>query len=247
MGNYWIQAIDRIVNLINSFFSKSSTRTRLILVFVVLVLLALYPITIIIMSSSKEQSEAQLTDYQSKIYCDKDNEGKPATIFRFPSENHEERIMIKWETLYFGENYPPKRRCEIVSSKLQKNINNGTLRYIVSGFFPGSSEEYPVLCASPGEPTDEIIRCDKKRILMTLNPDESSQELIKKLVRVSIDGDEAPVLHSADDPLESSPNGKYKGINVNIMLRSLEEISQKEESVGWWEKLLPPLINEPLN
>ncbi|MFH7028731.1 MAG: COP23 domain-containing protein [Heteroscytonema crispum UTEX LB 1556] len=53
--------------------------------------------------------------------------------------------MIRWVSEdYFSKGLSPLRRCQDVSRRFQKNLDNGTLKTIVTGTING----LPVVCAA---------------------------------------------------------------------------------------------------
>ena len=164
----------------------------------------------------------QQTRGRASFFCDRHN-GSPATIV-----NHSKRgklTFIIWDTLYFGDDYPPEERCRVVSARFQQTNINGDLNYIVSG----TLNNYPVLCASRSEPTNQVINCSNERLLMTLQPGDNSQAMIEHIAKLnrgrsSVD----PLMHSANI-LQKSPNGSLVAIDVGIMLRYSEETENLPE------------------
>ncbi|NEQ66541.1 MAG: hypothetical protein F6K21_13750 [Symploca sp. SIO2D2] len=114
---------------------------------------------------------------QASFYCGT-YKGLPATIVRHPAKG--DVVMITWSSNYFGGNYSPQRRCEIVTQKFNLNAANGNLKFIISG----SHKNLPVLCASLKYESSDI-ECNSRQVLFTLRPSDNAQEALKKLVNVN--------------------------------------------------------------
>jgi len=106
----------------------------------------------------------------------------PATIVQNTQLN-EEIIVILWklDNYYFGKNYPPQRRCEMVSQRFQNIYDRDGLKYVVATketWVP--NQEIPVICGV------KYMRasCKNEDLLFTLesndNPDLVLQDLINR-------------------------------------------------------------------
>ncbi|HEY9703662.1 MAG TPA: COP23 domain-containing protein [Allocoleopsis sp.] len=88
-------------------------------------------------------------------------------------------VLFTWKTNYFGSDYTPQKRCEIVSSKLNSLIeaNNGQFGGIK--FTNGIVNNYPVICS----PKEGEASCNQNNILFTLKPENraKAQEIIRLL------------------------------------------------------------------
>lgn len=126
-------------------------------------------------STFYQPSQAQQITTQQRVrfYCGQ-YQGEPATL-----ADHPERgivPLIVWRTDHFSSSgYPPQRRCRIVSTKFQQNLETGQLMHIVSGI---AENKLPVLCASK-QKHSEMVRCNKSHVLMTLRPEDNSQAFIR--------------------------------------------------------------------
>lgn len=148
---------------------------------------------------------------QGVFYCGTDN-GKPATIVRHPSRG--ELSFIIWDTNYFGNQYTPQRRCEIVSDRLESNQRNETLTTIVEGRL----NNYPVLCASPDkEVPNSVINCSDERLILTLRPTDDPQEAINILYGLNTGISPNPY-HSSRPSLAKSPDGTKVGIVMDGLI-----------------------------
>lgn len=172
--------------------------------------------------NSVQPSQAQQSRGKASFLCEKHN-GSPATIAKHPKRGN--ITLIVWNTLYFGDNFPPELRCSLVSERFQQTNTNGSLNYIVSG----TRNDYPVLCASTTKPTDLVVYCPEERLLMTLKKFDDSQAMIQNIAELNAGRSVDPVLHSAEI-LQESPNGSLVGIDVGVLLRLSHETETLVES-----------------
>lgn len=95
-------------------------------------------------------------------------------------------FLFNWKTSYFGTEYTPEKRCQIVSQRLQSaaDRNSGTLKglELKSGNLNGQT----VICViESGE-----NRCTDRNILFTLNPENAKnpQAVIAKILTFASSG-----------------------------------------------------------
>ncbi len=144
---------------------------------------------------------------RASFYCGT-YKGEPATIASHPQRG--EVALIVWRTNYFRQaGYDPQRRCWEVSSRFQRTHQSRILNYIVSGTTNG----YPVLCASQQGPKNWIINCSSDRVLMTLRRGDNSQAMIETIYELNQGAFVSPVYHNAPI-LQKSPDGSMVGLNV---------------------------------
>lgn len=83
--------------------------------------------------------------------------------------------LIYWVSSYFS-GLSPKKRCQQVSYRFQRNYDNGTLRFIKTGIL----NRLPVVCAT----ADKNATCTDKNLLFTLkrgsNPDAIARQLFDR-------------------------------------------------------------------
>jgi Circadian oscillating protein COP23 len=94
--------------------------------------------------------------------------------------------LFNWRTNYFGTEYTPDKRCQLVSARLQTAAdgNGGTLKGLELG--SGTLNSQPVVCIlGTGENS-----CTDRNLLFTLNPEnaKSSQAVIAKILTFANDG-----------------------------------------------------------
>ncbi len=111
----------------------------------------------IIVAYSTTASFAQPSYAQSTtFYCGR-SRGIPVTYAR--TRNGKRVPMIRWISNRFRRPWTRERRCELVSRRFQRNLDNGRLRYIVTGRLRG----YPVLCAA----RRKNAPCTRSSLLLT--------------------------------------------------------------------------------
>ena len=94
--------------------------------------------------------------------------------------------LFNWRSNYFGTEYTPDKRCQLVSARLQAaaNSNGGTLKGLELG--SGTLHSQPVVCVlATGENS-----CTDRNLLFTLNPKNAkrSQAVIAKILTFANDG-----------------------------------------------------------
>ncbi len=147
-----------------------------------------------------------------RFYCGT-YKGNPATIANYPRLGNV--VLFVWKTTDFGPQYPPRKRCEIISGRFQRANQNGTLNYIVEG---RTQNGYSVLCASRS-PVWIINPCPNSQILLTLRRGiDDPKYMIGKLAQMNSDVSTVdPLKHSAAI-LEESGDGRFVRLNVPRML-----------------------------
>ncbi|MCL2934899.1 MAG: COP23 domain-containing protein [Trichodesmium sp. MAG_R03] len=135
-----------------------------------------------VISGLTQHTQAQQSRRGASFFCGTDG-GEPATIARLRQNNGNtiSKTLIIWKIDDF-KGYPPEKRCRLVSKKFQDNQNTGNLKYIVSG----KANTWPVLCASK-QKYNYIVDCPEPNVLMTLLPEDDSQEMIRKLKKSNRD------------------------------------------------------------
>ena len=88
-------------------------------------------------------------------------------------------VLFTWKTNYFGNDYTPAKRCQIVSDKLNALIEANDGKFDGIKFTDGIVRNYPVICSlKSGEAS-----CNQNNILFTLKPENraKAQEIIRLL------------------------------------------------------------------
>lgn len=111
------------------------------------------------------------TNLVSSVRC----ENLTTTIYQ--GEAH--AVLFQWNTNFFGANFTPAVRCQVVSDRLNSFVraNNGQFSGI--SFITGLMNNYPVICSPrPGESS-----CNSQNLLFTLKPENRAKadEIIRGL------------------------------------------------------------------
>jgi Circadian oscillating protein COP23 len=95
-------------------------------------------------------------------------------------------VMIAWSSAYFGPEFTPLKRCELVAQKLQQaaNENGGTLKGLELA--SGTVNAQPVICALKTGSS----KCDSQNFLFTLKPENARNPntIIQKIFTFAEDG-----------------------------------------------------------
>ncbi len=122
--------------------------------------------------------------------------------------------LIVWKDESFGDKYPPKKRCEIVSNKLSKAVVSQGGRLKTLRLTHGKVGANSVICYI-SHPTGT---CNSKNTLITLKPEDSGKEkaIIEQLVSLKVT--QQPLSRSAD------------GSSVDRTIASFDEIDKSLSS-----------------
>lgn len=117
------------------------------------------------LTTSHQPSDAR----QNKFFCSQEG-GVPVTKIRTSRGNE---TFIRWVVKDF-KNFPPTKRCQIVSARFQRYYDNGSL-FITSR---DNFNNYPVLCVTnrKGAP------CTVDNILVTLKPGSDTGRVLQQMV-----------------------------------------------------------------
>lgn len=152
------------------------------------------------------QDNGQAPDPGMKISCGQaldpsSRSTLPATIAIVPGKEKPVELII-WKSEGF-KNFPPQRRCEIVSPKLQAAVQAGRT-YIISGGDPTTG--LGIVCAVAKQ--DET--CDMSKMIFTLKSYASADAVPKQLANT--------LRGSVNSPIYQSSGGKYVA-NLRDLLR----------------------------
>jgi Circadian oscillating protein COP23 len=94
--------------------------------------------------------------------------------------------IIIWKDKSFGDKYPPKKRCEIVSKRLSDAVSEQKGRLSTLRLTHGIVGANNVIC----HVSNPALKCTVKNTLLTLRPEDKGKEaeLIKGLVSFSVSG-----------------------------------------------------------
>lgn len=111
-------------------------------------------------------------------------------------KNGVQRPVITWATNYFGDQYSPEARCQMVSSKLHNAVmtNGGTFRGM--SFYSGVVNGQLVICAlGRGQ-----YQCNSGNLLFTLKPENRPRvgQILQELTNFSTTGSSSIVEDSGE-------------------------------------------------
>lgn len=94
--------------------------------------------------------------------------------------------IIIWKDKSFGDKYPPKTRCEIVSKRLSDAVAEQKGRLSTLRLTHGVVGANAVIC----HVSNPALKCTAKNTLLTLKPEDKGKEaeIIKGLVSFSVTG-----------------------------------------------------------
>lgn len=106
----------------------------------------------------------------TKFYCAAEG-GQYFTFTR--TEDGQNRKIMGWTSTYFPSQYSPKKRCQEVSTRFQRNYDNGTLKKIASGIV----NKETVICSG----SDSNTVCNSGNLLFTLRQGTNGREVANRL------------------------------------------------------------------
>jgi hypothetical protein len=106
------------------------------------------------------------------FYCGQNQDGVPVTFAR--TQDGKNVPMIRWlSNNYFSQKLTPQRRCQEVSQRFQRYLDNGTLRFIKAGVLSGQ----PVICAA----AQKNAPCTDSTLLFTLKRGSNPNAIARRL------------------------------------------------------------------
>jgi hypothetical protein len=103
--------------------------------------------------------------------CETDGNGEPVTKVKYQDKT---RDLIEWKrTNFVKAGFPPQRRCQEVTPKLQTAYNNGTFKYLTWGYSEAENDphkNFKSLCTTTGKQCHTLI-------LTLLESDDPNVEL----------------------------------------------------------------------
>ncbi len=97
-----------------------------------------------------------------------------------------EAVMVAWNSNYFGKEFTPEKRCQMVSERLQQAANNNGGTFKDLELASGTVNSQPVVCALQSG----TKKCDRQNLLFTLKPENARnpEAVIQKLFNFAQDG-----------------------------------------------------------
>ena len=147
------------------------------------------------------------------------------------TQSNEEAIIIFWrlDNNYFGEDYPPQKRCEIVSQKFQNIYDRDGLQFVFATkatWIP--DRKIPVVCSVKYKGAS----CKNDDLLFTLESTDDPNLVLKDLINDDEIPSEKPPLVRGEEPPETFAEGKRVYYNVS-------KIFDKDEPEKTYQYKLP--------
>lgn len=147
----------------------------------------------------------------------------PATIVE-NNQSNQEIIVILWklDNYYFGKNYPPQKRCEMVSERFQNIYDRDGLKYVVATLETWvPNQKIPVVCGVK----QMMASCNNEDLLFTLESSDNPDLVVQYLIN-------RRKIPSKNPPLsrENPPNTFTEGKRVYYDFSNLFNELQLEES-----------------
>ena len=119
-----------------------------------------------------------------------------------------EAVMLTWSYGGFGREYTPAKRCQIVSTRLQKaaNLNGGTFKDIQLA--SGTLNSQSVICALKSNDRN----CSSKNLLFTLKPENASNPdaVIQQIFSFAQDGNSSLNESASNKPQVNKNLGEWE-------------------------------------
>jgi hypothetical protein len=113
----------------------------------------------------------------------------PATVASV-SGNSESTVLIIWKSEYFGNKYTPEKRCEMVSTAIDKAFNEGRT-YLSSGTDKSSGSG--IICAG----SNSEQSCDRTNMLFTLKSYQNADATVEQLGQILEGKSGTPIYQSS--------------------------------------------------
>jgi len=122
-------------------------------------------------------------------------------------ELNEGIIVIFWklDNDYFGKNYPPEKRCEMVSEWFQNIYDRDGLKYFVATWETWvSNRDIPVVC----EVKQMRASCKNEDLLFTLEESDNRDLVVQDLINRRKFSGKEPELVRGEEPPNTFAEGK---------------------------------------
>jgi len=130
--------------------------------------------------------------------CETDSNGEPVTKVKYQDKT---RDLIEWKrTNFVKAGFPPQRRCQEVTPKLQTAHDNGTLKYLTWGYSKAendSNKRFKSLCTPTGKNCHTLI-------LTLLDADDPDVEL--KSFTAVLNGDASQAYQNSSCAVKNGNN-----------------------------------------
>jgi Circadian oscillating protein COP23 len=158
-------------------------------------------------SQEQEQTPSEVKFYCGTSYDRVGRKDVPTTLASIPNREKPSAVII-WKSEYFGKEYTPQKRCDLVSPKFQAAYMAGKLEHLVTGTIKGTKEQ--IVCGVAN--LDESCN-SKASMLFTLKPFSNDTSALKYLV--SSEGT-SPITQSARQS-STKPKSVYRAGNREVL------------------------------
>jgi len=137
-------------------------------------------------------------------------------------------ILWKLDNNYFGDNWPPLKRCEEVSRRFQRIYNRDGLKRLVATLETWvPNKEVPVICAVKSENSV----CHEEDLLITLESKDNPDDVLKKLLNHRhLPSQEPPPLRNGEKPPKTFAEGKRVFYDISSIIPSPQSQNTSEKS-----------------
>lgn len=156
-------------------------------------------------STPKLAPEPKLT-----FYC---NLSRLATFVNSPSYSKPVPIIF-WNINndYFGEKWPPNKRCKIVSERFQSIYDRDNLKYITVDTANWVSKQTNVICSVKDE--NSKTRCEENDLLITLETEDDPNQVLGELLAIRLDPiSNKPLRRGKPEPFSQGGRVYYNILN----------------------------------
>lgn len=133
-----------------------------------------------------------------------------------PDIEGERYALVHWKNNKIS-NWPPRKRCIVVSQRINRLVNSGTFNHMSGGFINGN----PVVCGVRSRGGS----CTKDNTILTLPRGYSPNTAIQQLTNISYraSGKTITLSGNENEPLMSTENGQTY-VNVDVFQEVLKQI-----------------------
>ena len=137
-------------------------------------------------------------------------------------------ILWKLDNNYFGDNWPPLKRCEEVSRRFQRIYHRDGLKYLVATLETWvPNKEVPVICAVKSENSV----CHEEDLLITLESKDNPDDVLKELLnRHELPSQEPPPFRDGEKPPKTFAEGKRVFYDISSIIPSPKSKKNTEKS-----------------
>ena len=139
-------------------------------------------------------------------------------------------ILWKLDNNYFGDNWPPLKRCEEVSRRFQRiydrdGLKRSRLVATLETWVP--NKEVPVICAVKSENSV----CHEEDLLITLESKDNPDDVLKELLnRHELPSQEPPPFRDGEKPPKTFAEGKRVFYDISSIIPSPKSKKNTEKS-----------------